>query len=63
MTILMNHINSTARKSLDYEAPFDLISTADEDMQLLIKVLGLKRIYDEHINLTPSLLQYEESGR
>ncbi len=61
MTILMNHINSTGRKSLEYEAPFDLIAATDTDMQLLIKVLGLKRISDEYINLTPSLLQYKKS--
>lgn len=60
MTKLMNHINSTARKSLEYEAPFDLVSSSDNDMQLLIKALGLKRIPDEAINLTPSLLQYEQ---
>ena len=59
MAELMNHINSTARKSLDFQAPFDLISPVDKDMQLLMDVLGLKQISDSDINLTPSLLRYE----
>lgn len=57
MTVLANHINSTARKSLDFQAPYDLISCSDNDMNLLMNALGLKRIPEKKINLTPELLK------
>lgn len=57
MTVLVNHINSTARKSLDFQAPYDLISCSDNDMNLLMNILGLKRIPEEKVNLTPELLK------
>ncbi len=60
MTVLANHINSTDRKSLDFQAPYDLISCSDNDMNLLMNALGLVRIPEEKINLTPELLRNDK---
>ena len=56
MTLLMNHINSTKRPGLNNMSPYELISDKDREMHLLMKILGLKKIPADEVNLTPSLL-------
>ena len=56
LTILMNHINSTKRPGLDNMSPYGLVSDDDENVQLLMKVLGLHKIPYDEVNLTPELL-------
>ena len=56
MTLLMNHINSTKRPGLNNMSPYELISDKDREMHLLKKILGLKKIPADEVNLTPSLL-------
>lgn len=63
LTMLMNHINSTARNRLDFQAPYDLVSPGDQNMNLLMNVLGLERISEEKINLTPDLLRMDRTGK
>ena len=57
MTLLMNHINSTKRPGLDNKSPYDLISEDDEDMHRLMKLLDLKPIPADEVNLTKDLLR------
>ena len=57
MTLLMNHINSTKRPGLDNKSPYDLISEDDEDMHRLMKLLDLKPIPADEVNLTKNLLR------
>ena len=56
MTVLMNHINSTKRPGLNNRSPYELIADDDKNMHLLMKVLGLKMIPADEVNLTRSLL-------
>ena len=56
MTLLMNHFNSTKRPGLNNMSPYELISDKDREMHLLMKILGLKKVPADEVNLTPSLL-------
>ncbi len=56
ITLLMNHINSTKRPSLQDLAPYELIDDNDEDMNFLFKFLDMKFIPADEVNLTKSLL-------
>lgn len=56
ITLLMNHINSTKRPSLQDLAPYELIDENDEDMNFLFKFLDMKFIPADEVNLTKSLL-------
>ncbi len=58
MTVLMNHINSTKRPGLNNRSPYELVSDKDEDMRLLMKVLGLHSIPADEVNLKPGLLTH-----
>ena len=55
MIKLMNHINSTARDSINGKTPFELASLLLEDQ--LLKSLGLKCISPDDILLKPVLLK------
>lgn len=57
MTVLMNHINSTRRKSLGNKAPYELITEEDEDMKALFKLLKMDLIPPDEIHLTPTLFR------
>lgn len=57
MTLLMNHINSTKRKSLNWKAPYELVEEDDEDMQALFKLLKMHLIPADEVHLTPELLK------
>ena len=59
MTLLMNHINSTRRPGLQNLSPYELIPDDDHDMHLLMKLLGLKFIEPNDVNLTKSLLNVD----
>ncbi len=56
ITLLMNHINSTRRPSMQGLAPYELIYEDDEDMQILSKLVGMQMIPADEVNLTKSLL-------
>lgn len=58
MTVLMNHINSTKRESLGNKSPYELIHKNDNDMKALMKLLNLKEIPADEVNLTPSILKF-----
>lgn len=55
MTLLMNHINSTRRKSLGGKAPYELISEDDEDMWALWRLLKMDLIPPDEVHLKPDL--------
>lgn len=57
MVLLMNHINSTRRKGLGFQSPYDLIPRQDMDMKKLMRLMKLEIIPDELVNLTPTLLR------
>lgn len=57
MIILMNHINSTKRPGLGDKSPYELVTEDDEDMHLLMKLLGLSPIPADEVNLTKDLLK------
>ncbi len=56
ITLLMNHINSTKRPGLQNMAPYELIGEDDEDMHILMKLMDMKLIPPDEVNLTKSLL-------
>ena len=56
ITLLMNHINSTKRPSLNNMSPYDLVAD-DEDMHKLMKLLDMKPIPADKVNLTRQLLK------
>lgn len=55
MVLLMNHINSTRRVSLNGKTPFELAQ--GEDFQQLLAAMGLYPIPADEVNLTPRLLK------
>ena len=55
MTLLMNHINSTKRKGLQWKSPMELVEQEDEDMQALFKLLKMHLIPADEVHLTPDL--------
>ena len=55
MTLLANHINSTARSSLNNRTPFELAELLNSEK--LLKVLGLKKIEHDKVILTPQLFR------
>ena len=56
MALLMSHINSVKRPGLQDMSPFELIEPFDEDMKKLVKLMSLKEIHPDKVNLTKSLL-------
>ena len=55
ITLLINHINSTARDSLNGRNPFELASLLLDP--IVLKTLGLKRIEHDEVFLKPNLLK------
>lgn len=55
MTLLMNHINSTRRLSLDSKAPYELVDEHDEDMHALFSLLKMDLIPPDEVHLKPDL--------
>ena len=57
ITLMMNHINSYRRISLMDNAPYDIsMNVLPKD---LFDLLGLERIPDTEVNITPALLGYK----
>jgi IS30 family transposase len=56
ITLLVNHINSTKRPGLNNLSPYEMIPEDDEDMRRLMKLLELKPIPANEVNLTKELL-------
>ena len=56
MNLIINHINSTARKSLDGKTPYEAaLETLRED---ILKAFQLKPIAPDEVNLTPKLIRF-----
>lgn len=55
ITRMINHINSTARNSLNGRTPFELASLLLD--RFVLETLGLKRIEHDEVCLKPSLLR------
>lgn len=57
ITLLMNHVNSIKRKSLDNFAPYELVADNDEDMYKLMKLLKMDLIPADEVQLTANLFK------
>lgn len=55
ITLMINHINSTARASLNGRTPFELASLLLD--KCVIETLGFKKIEHDEVHLKPSLLK------
>lgn len=56
VNLIVNHINFTPRESLGGETPYNLaLESFGEDT---LKVLQLRRIVPDEVNLTPKLIRY-----
>ena len=55
MILLMNHINSTRRRSLGGKAPYELVDEHDEDMHALFSLLKMDLIPPDEVHLKPDL--------
>lgn len=56
VNLIVNHINSTPRKSLDGKTPYD--AALESFGENTLKALQLKRISPDEVNLTPKLIRY-----
>lgn len=54
-TLLMNHVNSVKRKSLNGLSPYETIT--DKSILRMMDLLGMKPIVADEVNLTPKLLK------
>lgn len=57
LTLLASHINSVKRKSLGGRSPFDLLSSKDHDLLLLLDKLKMHPIPPDEVHLTKDLLK------
>lgn len=55
ITLAINHINSTARGSLNGRTPFELASLLPDEK--LLKLLHLERVEPDSVLLKPALLK------
>ena len=56
INLIVNHINSTPRESLDGQTPYDMaLERFGED---IMKKLQLRPIEPDEVNLTPKLIRY-----
>ena len=56
VNLIVNHINSTPRKSLDGKTPYEL--AVDSFGEETLKALQLRRIAPDEVNLTPELIRF-----
>ena len=57
VNLIVNHINSTPRESLNGRTPYDVaMETLGEDV---LKAFQLKRIAPDEVNLTPKLIRFK----
>ena len=57
ITLLMNHINSIRRPSLDNKAPYELIQPEDKDMWALAELLKMNLIPPDEVHLKADLFR------
>ena len=57
ITLLMNHINSIRRPSLDNKAPYELIQPEDKDMWALAELLKMDLIPPDEVHLKADLFR------
>lgn len=58
VNLIVNHINSTPRESLDGRTPYSVaLETLGEDM---LKALQLKPVTPDQVNLTPKLIRFNK---
>ena len=57
ITLLMNHINSIRRPSLDNKAPYELIQPEDKDMWALTELLKMDLIPPDEVHLKADLFR------
>ena len=58
VNLIVNHINSTPRESLDGQTPYDTaLKTLGEDV---LKAFQLKPISPDEVNLTPKLIRFKK---
>ena len=58
VNLIVNHINSTSRESLDGRTPYSVaLETLGEDM---LKAFQLKPIDPDEVNLTPKLIRFNK---
>lgn len=58
VNLIVNHINSTPRESLDGKTPYDAaLETLGEDV---LKAFQLKPISPNEVNLTPKLIRFKK---
>lgn len=55
ISLMINHINSTARDSLNGRTPFELASLLLDEC--VIEILGLRKVEHDEVHLKPSLLK------
>ena len=56
VNMIVNHINSTPRNSLDVKTPYD--SALESFGENTVKALQLKRVSPDEVNLTPKLSRF-----
>ena len=56
VNLIVNHINSTPRKSLGGKTPYD--AALEVFGENILKALQLKRISPDEVTLTPKLIRY-----
>ena len=56
VNMIVNHINSTPRNSLDVKTPYD--SALESFGENTVKALQLKRVSPDKVNLTPKLSRF-----
>lgn len=57
ITLLMNHINSIRRPSLDNKVPYELIQPEDKDMWALAELLKMDLIPPDEVHLKADLFR------
>lgn len=56
VNLIVNHINSTPRKSLDGKTPYD--TALESFSKNTLKALQLKRVLPDEVNLMPKLIRF-----
>ena len=56
MNLIVNHINSTPRKSLNGKTPYE--AALESFGENTLKAFQLKRISPDEVNLTPKLIRF-----
>ena len=57
ISVLMNHINSTRRRSMGGNSPYEMVVSDDEDMKALMRLLRLEMIHPSEVYLNKDLLK------